>query len=103
MNKRMCLAVVAVMLLAGIVAASAAGTESPSDTLKLTSAQEKIAWRDLTMPSFNLTASAGFNAVIGATVPHSIVTAPVPMKAASDIPALKPYHFHRSTTRAADR
>jgi hypothetical protein len=67
----------------------------PSDTLKLTSAQQKTTWHDLTMPSFslNMAAPAGFSPVIGAIVPHSITTAPVPMKAASDIPALSRYRF----------
>ena len=93
MSKRTLLA--AVTLLTGVAAASAAGMQSPSDTLKLTSGEERTAWHDLTMPSFslNIAAPAGFSPVIGAVVTHSITTAPVPMKAASDIPALKPYRF----------
>ena len=35
----------------------------------------------------------GFSAVAGAVVPNSITTAPITTKAASDVPALKPYHF----------
>lgn len=86
---------VAVALLTGVVTASAAGMQSANDVLKLSSAQRNTAWHDLTMPSFflNAAAPAGFSPVIGATVPHSITTAPVPPKAAGDIPALSPYRF----------
>ena len=38
-------------------------------------------------------APAGFSAVAGAVVPNSVTTAPITSKAASDVPALKPYHF----------
>jgi hypothetical protein len=85
----------AIALLTGVATASAAGIHSPSDALKLSSVQEKTAWQDLTMPSFflNTAAPAGFSPMIGAVVPRSITTAPVPPKAANDIPVLKPYRF----------
>jgi hypothetical protein len=88
-----CTWLVAVTLLIGVATASAVGM--PSDTLKLTSAQQKTTWHDLTTPSFslNMAALAGFSPVIGAIVPPSITTALLPTKPASDIPALKPYRF----------
>ncbi len=70
-------------------------TRSHRDVFKLSIAQQKTAWHDLTIPSFflNVAAPTGFSPVIGAVVPHSITTAPVPPKATSQIPALKPYRF----------
>lgn len=45
------------------------------------------------MPSLNQTAPSGFNAIVGAVVPNSVTTAPVPSKAAGAVPSLKPYDF----------
>jgi len=91
---------VAAVLLAGASAASAAGIQSSNamshpakDTLTLSNAQQKTAWHDLYTKSLNQTAPSGFDAAVGAVVPNSVTTAPVPAKAASDVPALKPYRF----------
>jgi hypothetical protein len=99
----------AAMLLAGIAAASAAPPDNgkmtasppasttmarqPSDTLKLTTAEQKKAWDDLYTGPLNQTAPPGFTAAVGATLPSNIVTAPVTAKTAGDVPALKPYKF----------
>jgi hypothetical protein len=64
-----------------------------ADALKLSDAQRKMAWQDLYMDSLNQDTPAGFNAVVGATVPNTIVIAPVTAQAGSDVPALKPYAF----------
>ena len=64
-----------------------------SDTLSLSDAQRKLAWQDLYMDSLNQDTPAGFNAVVGASVPNTIVIAPVTAQAGSDVPALKPYAF----------
>ena len=96
MKKQTSIALAAAALLAGSMAASAATMSNPAktdDTLNLTSNQQKTAWRDLYMPSLNQKAPAGFHATIGAVVPSSVTTAPVPHKAASDVPSLKPYDF----------
>jgi hypothetical protein len=104
MKKRTAIALAAAALLAGISAASAAPTEgaktpSPkmaplaSDTLTLSTAQQKTAWNDLYTGALNQKTPSGFSATIGAIVPHNIVTAPVTAKAANDVPALKPYKF----------
>jgi sulfite exporter TauE/SafE len=103
------IALVAALLLAGVSAASAAGMQSSSsnqaagaatkmapptaDTLTLTSAQQKTVWKDLYVGSHAQKTPVGFNATIGAVVPGSVTTAPMTSKAASDVPALKPYHF----------
>ena len=84
----------AAALLSGVGAASAAPiAPKASDSLSLSSTQQKTAWRDLYMPSLNQKAPAGFNARVGAIVPKGVTTAPVPTKAASAVPALKPYDF----------
>lgn len=96
MKKQTSIALAAAVLLSGSMAASAATTSNSAktgDTLSLTSMQQKAAWRDLYVPSLNQKAPAGFRATIGAVVPSSVTMAPVPSKAASDVPSLKPYDF----------
>ncbi len=63
------------------------------DTLSLSGTQQKTAWNDLYMGSLDQTTPSGFSATVGAVVPNSVTTAPVTSKAASDVPALKPYSF----------
>jgi len=72
---------------------SADASAQPAETLTLSDAQRQAAWRDLYMDSLNQTTPSGFNAVVGATVPNTIVIAPVTAQAGSDVPALKPYSF----------
>jgi Protein of unknown function (DUF1236) len=72
---------------------SAKAAAQTSDTLTLTDAQRKLAWQDLYMDSLNQDRPAGFNAVVGASVPNTIVIAPVTAQAGSDVPALKPYAY----------
>jgi len=96
MKTQTSLALALAVLLSGITAASAAtmpNAAKASDTLNLSSTQQTTAWRDLTMPMLNQNAPSGFNPTVGAVVPNSVTTAPVPSKAAGDIPALKPYSF----------
>jgi Protein of unknown function (DUF1236) len=72
---------------------SATETAPSVDALKLSDAQRKMAWQDLYMDSLNQDTPPGFAAVVGATVPNTIVIAPVTAQAGSDVPALKPYGF----------
>ncbi len=72
---------------------SADASAQPADMLTLSDAQQKTAWQDLYMDSLNQTTPPGFDLVVGATVPNTIVIAPVTAQAGSDIPALKPYSF----------
>ena len=44
-------------------------------------------------PLYGLAEPPGFDAVVGTTVPNTIVIAPVTAQAGSDVPALKPYSF----------
>jgi len=64
-----------------------------NDELSLSDAQRKTAWQDLYMDSLNQNTPPGFDVVVGATVPNTIVIAPVTAQAGSDVPALKPYSF----------
>jgi Protein of unknown function (DUF1236) len=93
MKKQTSIALAAAVLLSGVTGASAATMSKASDTLNLSSTQQKTAWRDLYMPSLNQTAPSGFNAIVGAVVPNSVTTAPVPSKAADSVPSLRPYDF----------
>ena len=72
---------------------SADASAQPADMLTLSDAQRKTAWQDLYMDSLNQNTPPGFDLVVGATVPNTIVIAPVTAQAGSDIPALKPYSF----------
>jgi hypothetical protein len=87
--------------MAGVSAASAADMQKPSstmaraasDTLTLNSTQRQAAWKDLYMGSLNQKTPVGFETKQGAVLPSSITTEPVTSKAASDVPALKPFDF----------
>ena len=94
MKKQTTLALAAAVLLSGAAVASAA-TMAPkaSDTLNLSTTQQKTAWRDLHTPSLSQSAPSGFTASVGAALPSSVTIAPMPSKAASDVPALRPYDF----------
>ena len=72
---------------------SANATAQSGDALTLSEAQRKMAWQDLYMDSLNQNTPPGFDAVVGTTVPNTIVIAPVTAQAGSDVPALKPYSF----------
>jgi hypothetical protein len=72
---------------------SAKAAAQSSDALTLSDAQRKMAWQDLYMDSLNQNTPPGFDAVVGATVPNTIVIAPVTAQAGSDVPVLKPYSF----------
>jgi hypothetical protein len=104
MRKHISVALAAGLLMAGVSAASAAGmsqSNSPnstmaqpaSGTLSLTSAQQKTVWNDLHGQATEQKAPSGFNATVGAIVPTTVKTEPVPSKAATSVPALKSFNF----------
>jgi hypothetical protein len=72
---------------------SANAAAQSGDALTLSEAQRKMAWQDLYMDSLNQNTPPGFDAVVGTTVPNTIVIAPVTAQAGSDVPPLKPYSF----------
>ena len=108
MNKKASLALATGLLLVSTAAASAAGPQSspkapPSasstmskpatDRLSLTGTEQKSAWNDLNGQATNQNAPSGFQPQVGAMVPGSIKLEPVPSKAATDVPSLKPFDF----------
>jgi hypothetical protein len=64
-----------------------------SDTLILSSAQQKTAWNDLSGVASEQSTPADFNMAVGSVVPTTFKITPVSSKAAKDVPALKPYDF----------
>jgi len=106
MLKQVSIALAAGLLVAGITAASAAGMQSSSptsktpkmspqasDTLSLTTAQQKMAWNDRHGRAAEQEMPSGFNATVGATVPSAIKVEPIPSTAVSNVPSLRPYDF----------
>ena len=91
-----------VALASGISVASAAGNHampnsSPhgiaKDSLSLTGAQERTAWKDISRQATSQMAPSGFSPTIGATVPTDISLKPMPAKLASQVSALRPYDY----------
>jgi hypothetical protein len=87
--------------MAGVSVASAADTtksnstmsQPAGDTLSLTSAQQKTVWNDLHSQATEQKAPAGFNATVGAVIPSTMKTEPMPSKVATDVPTLKSFDF----------
>ena len=94
MKKQTPIAVAAALLLAGVTAASAAGMAqaTASDSLVLTHAQQKTAWKNLHTMN-KQTAPSSFMATSGTAVPSTLKIKPVPSTTASAVPKLKPYDF----------
>ena len=89
-------------LASGVGIASAAGNHAMSnasqhtmakDSLSLTSAQERTAWKDISRQANSQMAPSGFSPTIGATVPTDISIKPMPAKVASQVSTLRPYDY----------
>ena len=101
MKKSASVAVAAVLLVSGVSVASAASHMSSrsgnsvaaSDTLALSSAQQKSIWKDISSHAATQSAPSGFNAAVGAAIPDGVNTYPLPRQAARDVPAVKPYRY----------
>jgi hypothetical protein len=65
------------------------------DNLSLTTAQEKLAWRDLSKQAASQPAPSNFSASPGTTIPDNIALRPIPRKVASQLPKLRPYQYAR--------
>jgi hypothetical protein len=63
------------------------------DNLSLTTAQEKLAWRDLSKQASSQRAPSNFSASVGATVPNDITLRSIPRTVAGQLPKLKPYRY----------
>jgi hypothetical protein len=102
MNKQISILLAAGIMMAGVPAATAAIVQpsgsatmpqTPSDTLDLTKTQRSTAWNDLQKHATEQKAPSSYKPTIGSVVPSGIKIEPVPSKAASDVPSLKPYDF----------
>jgi len=93
MTKHFFMPLAAALLMTSATVAMAASATKAADVLDLTNAQQMTAWKDIYMPSLNQKAPSGFDAVVGAVVPNGVAIAPVPNKAATAVPALRPYDF----------
>jgi hypothetical protein len=94
--------VAAIALLAGINAATAAGTgagprwlhpASASDSLRLSSAQKQTIFQTVFNGNERNEAPAGFTASIGQTLPSSVTARPLPSDVASQVPAVRGYSY----------
>ena len=87
--------VIAVALLSSISVAAAMSTNSvsPQDRLSLTSKQQKTAWMDISKQAIKENPPAKFAAKIGAVVPGTLMTYPVPITTSSKIPVLRRYQY----------
>jgi hypothetical protein len=72
---------------------SSSSVMSPSDTLVLSSAQQKTAWQDISAHATKEKAPTSFAAKVGAAIPSSIMTHPVPASTANKVPELRPYEY----------
>ena len=106
MKTRLQLTVIGVALLSGLSIAMAAGNRATSengsakstssmlqDKLSLTSKEQKTAWQDITKQATKEKAPAGFTAKVGAVVPTSLMTYPVPMTTSSKVPELRRFQY----------
>jgi opacity protein-like surface antigen len=108
MKRSASLVLAAVLAMSGATAATAANhmskmskmssmtspkTTAASDTLTLSGDQQKSIWNDLSRQASNESAPSGFNVAVGAQVPSSMKTYPMPRQAARDVPAAKPYRY----------
>jgi hypothetical protein len=65
------------------------------DNLSLTTAQQELAWRDLSKQAASQPAPSNFSASQGITIPDNIALRPIPKKVASLLPKLRPYQYAR--------
>jgi PBP1b-binding outer membrane lipoprotein LpoB len=101
MKKRVSSVLAAVVLLAGVSAASAANTHSENatatatataDVLNLNRINQKVAWIDLSKATNESTFSS-LKAAVGSVVPNMVTIRAVTKKTANDVPALRSYDF----------
>lgn len=61
--------------------------------LSLTTAQQKLAWKDVEPSAAAQKAPAAFTPRVGATLPRDVALKPVPAKLARQVSTLKPYDY----------
>jgi Protein of unknown function (DUF1236) len=103
MKAKASVALAAALLLSGATIASAAGmshtfstltmSKPLSDTISLSSTQQKMAWNDLKSTATKQTSPSALNAKIGSVIPSTLKLETIPGKAAKDVPSLRGYDF----------
>jgi hypothetical protein len=104
MKTRTCLTVAVIALLSSLsvatassgsksVTAKSSSTPMPADKLSLTSSQETTAWHDIAKQARKEKAPANFSATVGTVVPGALMTYPVPITTASEVPTLRRYQY----------
>ena len=73
--------------------ASPMSQSTTKDSLSLSASQQSAAWKDISAQAVKETAPAGFTAKVGAAVPNGLVTQPVPVSTASEVPDLRAYQY----------
>ena len=92
MKAQTTIALTAAALIGAVTAASAATMANPGETLHLSAKQRQTAWNDLNSQASNQD-ETGIHSAIGAVLPGTVKLEAMPSKAASDVPALRPYDF----------
>jgi hypothetical protein len=95
------LALAIALAMSGVSAAAAnqmsnhASSKMPatSDTLSLSGTQQKSIWKDVSQHAANQSAPSGFNATVGAAIPSSVNTYPLPRQARRDVPEARSYRY----------
>jgi hypothetical protein len=105
MKARTFLAVLVVALVSAFSAAMAAqnngesksaeklGASSISRKLSLTGKQQRAVWRDIIQQARKEAVPANFKVKLGAVVPGTLITYPVPMTASNQVPSLRRYQY----------
>lgn len=73
--------------------ASSASLWQPTNKLSLPVEQRVTAWEDIRQQGTTAKAPAGYVAKVGAAVPDTIATHPVPISTSNDVPKLGPYEY----------
>lgn len=74
-------------------ARKSASMSTPKDQLSLTNRQQKMLWQDIAKQATKEKSPAGFLAKVGAVVPNTLMTYPVPISASNKIPELRRYQY----------
>ncbi len=73
--------------------ASSMSQAAAKDKLSLTATQQNTAWKDISAQATKEKAPANFSAKLGAVVPSSLETHPVPVSTTNKVPLLRPYQY----------
>lgn len=105
MKTHLIAAATAVALASGVASAAEQGStmskmshpsamhEMAKPGLTLTTAQQKLAWKDVERNATAQKAPTDFTARVGSTVPSDITLRPIPTKLGRQVSVLKPYDY----------